>query len=126
MLDKKISIRANIANLKPLKEENVEEKFQNEVLRPVIKLQNTLIIMCFEHFLNKLKLDLQVLDKNKKNELIIGLFNKNRELTIELRGLIIGLFTLDEYSYYLKVRSKINKRISSIILKRVQDYFINI
>ena len=121
MSDKKTSIRPILPNTKFIGNENNQEKFQNEVLRPIIKLQNSLILICFHHFLNKLKVDLKQLNEQKRKELIKSLLRTNSQLMTELRGLIIGLLTSEEYSYYLNHRSSINKRIHSIIQIRIES-----
>lgn len=119
----KQSIRPTIISSTPLRDDNIEEKFQNEVLRPIIKLQNSLILLCFDHFLSKLKIEIQSFKEDKRTECICKLFKTNIELTTELRGLTVGQFTTEEYHYYLENKKKLNKRIHFIISKRVQSHY---
>ncbi|MDD7913134.1 hypothetical protein [Polaribacter ponticola] len=42
------------------------EKFQNEVLRPIVKMQHQLLIASFKNYLQKRKIDLIVLPEKKK------------------------------------------------------------
>ncbi|MFT5019936.1 MAG: hypothetical protein ACI9CU_001328, partial [Polaribacter sp.] len=59
MSDLKKQLRPAIPSI--LKKENisVEEEFQNQILRPIIKLQNDLILNCFEDYLKRKKVGLQ-------------------------------------------------------------------
>ena len=98
------------------------EWFQNEVLRPIIKLQHELIICCFQHYLKKHKIFLEELDFAKKTNLIHNLLKSDTQLKKELRGFIIGLFTIEEYKEYIKMYSELNKRVNNMILQKL--YYI--
>ena len=95
------------------------ERFQNEVLRPIIKLQHELIICCFQHYLKKRKIFLEELDFAKKTNLIHKLLKTDTQLKKELRGFIIGLFTIEEYQEYIKMYSELNKRVNNMILQKL-------
>ena len=105
-----IIISANISDM---------ERFQNEVLRPIIKLQHELIICCFQHYLKKRKIFLEELDFAKKTNLIHKLLKTDTQLKKELRGFIIGLFTIEEYQEYIKMYSELNKRVNNMILQKL-------
>ena len=47
--------------------------------------------------------------------------NKNQKFRNLLKGMITGLFTVEEYLEYKKNSSSLNKRMMNIILKRLQD-----
>ena len=95
------------------------ERFQNEVFRPIIKLQHELIICCFQHYLKKHKISLEELDFLKKTKLIHKILKSDTQLKKELRGLIIGMVTIDEYQEYIKMYSELNKRINNMILQKL-------
>lgn len=61
MIDPKKQIRPTISSIQPKENISIEEKFQNEVLRPIIKMQHELIIASFEHhlILNKIRISEQ-------------------------------------------------------------------
>ena len=104
---------------------SIEEKFQNTVLRPIIKLQHELILCYFEQFLKRKKSKLKELSDLQKTEVIQNMFSRDIQLKTDLRGLIIGLFTLEEYQQYLNLSSQLNKRINAIIQQRVKSCYIN-
>lgn len=124
MSDLKKQIRPALPAL--LKKENmsVDELFQNSVMRPIIKLQNDLIISHFEHYLKRNKVIWQDYSETQKKVFLQKSFNRDVQLKVGLRSVIIGLFTLEEYKQYLKNESQLNRRINVIIEKRVTDYFV--
>ena len=52
------------------------------------------------------------------------LFKSNTPLKTELRGLILGLFTLEEFKEYLSLSSQLNKRISNMIKQRIDSCYV--
>ena len=95
-----------------------EELFQNNTLRPILKFQNELILAYFKNKTTSLKLP-----KETKEKLIFveNTIRKDAVLRNQLIGLIIGLFTADEFADYLTQATPINKRISQLLIKRIQD-----
>lgn len=113
-------------NIRPIlnlssKNSSEEEKFQNEVLRPIIKLQHSIIVDYFSNLLSVQKIDFNNLKKEKKQELINEKLIKENTLRDFFKGLICGLFTTEEFEYYLGNKNAINKRITQIIEKRLID-----
>ena len=119
MSDSRISIRPNIANIGTLENKSPSEAFQNTTLRPIIKLQHHLIILFFEDYLERKKILLSTLDSSKRNEVISAILKTDHRLKIELRGIIIGQFTLEEYKIYQTMIGDINKRIIAMIADRL-------
>jgi flagellar biosynthesis regulator FlaF len=123
MSDLKKQLRPAIPSI--IKKENisVDEKFQNEVLRPIIKLQNDLISSYFEHHLKRKKVDFQKFTNDQTIDFIRKLFKSDTQMKTDLRGLIIGLFTLEEYQEYLTISAQLNRRINSMIQERVTSFY---
>ncbi|CAM1345135.1 glyoxalase [Tenacibaculum amylolyticum] len=117
MSKSKISIRPNLN----LTSSSKEEQFQNEVLRPILKLQNDIIGLVFFRFLEKQKLVVQVADKAMFETKINETIKKNIVLRNQLLGLIIGQFTSDEFLIYKEKETEFNKRILNMIGKRITD-----
>jgi hypothetical protein len=124
MSDLKKQIRPALPALLRKENMSVDELFQNSVLRPIIKLQNDLIISHFEHYLRRKRVIWQDFSVTQKKVFLQKAFNRDAQLKVGLRSLIIGLFTLEEFKQYLKNESQLNRRINIIIEKRVTDYFI--
>ena len=100
---------------------SVEEQFQNEVLRPILKLQNDLIILSFQNYLSVNKINFNSFTVDKKVTLIENSIHKDSKLRDTFKGIIIGLFTSNEYFLYSKNASNINKRIITMLVERLQS-----
>src|SRR5680860_1050010 len=74
------------------------EQFQNKTLRPVIKFQNDLLLESFRNYTQK--------DKKFRNS---------------LKGMILGQFTIEEYSFYTTNSSALNKRMMNLVIERIQE-----
>ncbi len=100
---------------------SVEEQFQNEVLRPILKLQNDLIILSFQNYLSVNKINFNSFTVDKKVTLIENSIHKDSKLRDIFKGIIIGLFTSNEYFLYSKNASNINKRIITMLVERLKS-----
>ena len=110
-----------VLNLKKSSQITIEESFQNETLRPIIKLQSPILIETYRNYIIKHKNVFYELSNEKKLDYIENSINKNQKFRNLLKGMIVGLFTIKEYDAYRKNSSSLNKRMMNIILKRLQD-----
>lgn len=113
------SLRPDILTKTIKTEMSSEEYFQNTVLRPIIKFQNDLLIAVFIQFCTKYKNVFFDLSTEKKILYIESSITKDSKLRSSFRDLIIGLFSVEEYSEYLKNASALNKRMTGIIKERL-------
>ena len=98
-----------------------EELFQNQSLRPILKLQNDLYFEIFKYYILKNKLPFGEFSIEKKLvyiEKTILNDNKFRNLLI---GITIGLFKIEEYIKYSKNASALNKRIITMLIERLKS-----
>jgi hypothetical protein len=114
---------SNLKALRPLIETEDKttteiEKFQNEVLRPILKFQHSLLEI--EVKSNPLieKLLRQELTAERKRMLVKGIISKT-ELKYQLLGQITGLLSNTEYQFYSSSKKEIDKRIFAMLLDRV-------
>ena len=110
-----------VLNLKKSSQITDEESFQNDTLRPIIKLQSPVLIETYRNYIIKHKNVFYELSNEKKLDYIENSINKNQKFRNLLKGMIVGLFTINEYDAYRKNSSSLNKRMMNIILKRLQD-----
>ncbi|WP_235298854.1 hypothetical protein [Portibacter marinus] len=93
--------------------------FQNEVLRPILKLQNALIMSIFiDHCLKKM-INLGQLDSKQLEKKVRNIMSKEQRLKNQLIGMIIGMMTVEEHKYYLLNTKAVNKRMISMIRERI-------
>ena len=98
-----------------------EEEFQNKTLRPILKLQNELILQIFNNYLTQNKIHFSNLSIDKKMNTIENTIAKDSSLQNTYKGIIIAFFTIDEYQLYSTFSSGINKRIRSMLIERIQS-----
>lgn len=102
-------------------ESNSLERFQNEVLRPILKFQNQLFMNEWQSnpYFEKIK-DLK--NQAEKRRQLALLFSKNQVLVYKLIGMCVGLFSTTEFEYYQNEKSQIDKRMKELILTRFLSY----
>jgi hypothetical protein len=98
-----------------------DEVFQNQVLRPILKLQNDLFIASFVNHVAKNKIDFSTFSVEKKLAMIENAIQKDIKYRNALKGMIIGLFTTDEYAQYIKNSSSLNKRMMGMLIERLKS-----
>lgn len=98
-----------------------QEFFQNNTLRPILKLQNDLILALFRHYVEKHKGVFYELSPERKLDYIESAIHKDMKFRNILKGLVLGQFTLEEYRAYSADSSAINKRILSMIKERLKS-----
>lgn len=98
-----------------------EESFQNEVLRPILKLQNDLIIALFKNYVSKNKADFYNHTNEKKLAVMENAIQKDSKFRNAMKGIIIGLFTVDEFEIYTQSSSALNKRMMNMLLERLKS-----
>ena len=96
-----------------------DEYFQNTVLRPIIKFQNDLLIAAFLNFCNTYKNVFFELSVENKISYIENAVIKDSAFRNTLKDMIVGLFTVDEYTVYSSNASALNKRIIGIVKERL-------
>ena len=98
-----------------------EEKFQNQTLRPILKLQNDLFIEVFKNHISKHKNDFYSLTVDRKLQYIENAVQKDIKFINALKGMVIGLFTLSEYEVYIQNSSALNKRMMNMLIERLKS-----
>src|SRR3954468_1657821 len=81
---------------------SADEFFQNQTLRPVLKLQNDLFIAVFRNYITKSKTDFYNFPAEKKLQFIENSIQRDIKFRNSLKGIVIALFTVEEYSRYIR------------------------
>ncbi len=116
--DELTSIRPLIA-IEPA--ESALEIFQNEVLRPILKYQQELwkSILLGEDFLKNALSSGKT--QSEKWRMVMKLATKNPSLKYQWVGMVTGLMTNEEFSYYYRNKKELDKRIMSMLAQRFVD-----
>ena len=100
---------------------SAEEKFQNQTLRPILKLQNDLFIQVFINYAVKQKNVFFDYSPEKKIAYIEHALQRDMKFRNALKGIIIGLFTIDEFNQYIQNSSNLNKRMINMLIERLKS-----
>ena len=117
-----LRIRPQIKRHQTFEAMSSEERFQNSTLRPVLKLQNPLLLGSFVNYATKHKGVFFDLPVDKQITYIENAIHKDQKFRNALKGLIIGQFTMEEYMTYTQNSSKLNKRMMKLVITRLQDH----
>lgn len=98
-----------------------EEIFQNKTLRPILKFQNDLFIEVFMNYAVKQKGVFFTLSPDKKMAYIENTIQRDIKFRNSLKGMVIGLFTTEEYNTYIKNSSNLNKRMMNMLIERLKS-----
>ncbi len=99
------------------------EQFQNDTLRPILKIQHDLLLALFHTSLNKHKTQFDELTTEKKEEKLNELFQKNLSFKNQSLGAVLGLLTAEEFTAYQKDPSVYNRRIITMLKQRVMSTY---
>jgi len=116
-----IELRPEIPSAKILPNMSADEYFQNKTLRPIIKLQNDLLIEVFKNYIKKNKNRFYEIGIEKRLLFIKNVIQKDIKFRNSLKGIILGQFTVDEYMDYITNSSALNKRMMKLVIQRIQD-----
>lgn len=102
-----------------------QEVFQNQTLRPVLKLQNDLYGSLFINYAVRQHADFESLPAAKKNNFIEQSLQKDSALKNILIGMTVGMFTLQELEFYHSDSKLFNKRIITMLIERLKSQISN-
>ncbi|MDN3677130.1 glyoxalase [Flavobacterium paronense] len=101
-----------------------EEIFQNKTLRPILKMQNDLFIQVFINYAIKQKSVFFSLTPEKKMMYVENVIQRDIKFRNALKGMIIALFTLEEYAQYIQISSNLNKRMMNMLVERLKSQIL--
>ncbi|AYM99823.1 glyoxalase [Chryseobacterium sp. 3008163] len=116
----KLDLRENL-NLPNSETTTSAEIFQNQTLRPVLKLQNDLYLSLFTNYALRQKADFSSLSTFKKQTFIEQSLQKDAVLKNTFIGMSIGMFTLEELELYQSDSKVFNKRIITMLIERLKS-----
>lgn len=116
-----LALRPQILNARVSENMSEDEQFQNKTIRPIVKLQNDLLIEVFKNYIKKRKNTFYALTLDERMHYIENAIQKDMKFRNSLKGMIIGQFTVEEYVLYIKNSSALNKRMMNIVKERLQS-----
>lgn len=119
----KLDLRANL-DLASFDSTSEIEKFQNQTLRPILKLQNDIYMALFKAYSVRQKTDFDSLTKDKKRIFIEQSLQKDIALKNTFLGITVGMFTKDELENYILESKEYNRRIITMLMERIKSQMI--
>lgn len=116
-----LALRPAIASANVNPQMSAEEHFQNKTLRPVAKLQNDLLLAVFRNYIAKHKNIFYNITTEKRLNYIENAVQKDIKFRNNIKGILIGQFTMMEYDSYANNSSALNKRMMNIVRERLQS-----
>ncbi len=116
-----MELRPEIPSARITENMSSDERFQNETLRPVAKLQDNLLVAVFRNYITKHKNAFYDLSMEKRLDYIENAVQKDIKFRNSLKGMIIGQFTIAEYEAYIQNSSALNKRMMNIVKERLKS-----
>jgi hypothetical protein len=98
-----------------------EERFQNQTIRPILKLQTDLFVASFRNYIRKHKNEFQLLNVEKKLIYIENALQKDIKYRNALKGMIMAWFTQEEFDRYIQNSSNLNKRMMNLLVESLKD-----
>ena len=92
--------------------------FLHATLRPVLKLQNALLLAVVADFVRDHHITLIPTDQHHQLTELLG---RNAKLRYTVVGLITGQLTAEEYAFYRQHRPELNRRLLELAQRRVLD-----
>ena len=99
--------------------ESPAEKFQNDVLRPILKLQHSVLIQLFSQNMPPFKSKEWTEQKRQITEKI----QKDPYLSALLSGVILGMMTPEEILEYGENNKEYARRLKSMLLQRILSHY---
>ena len=117
--------RKDIRPLVPTEKEAVTEaeRFQNETLRPILKMQHDLLAAIFRRMMAKRRIPFDSLPLQKQEQQIDHSLSQDNRLRFLLLGAVIGQFTAEEYEQFLEMEPEATRRIMSMLAERLKGGF---
>ena len=116
-----LQIRPQIISAKVNPNMSFDEQFQNRTLRPIIKLQNELLLAVFQNYITKHKNRFYELSLENRLVYLENAIQKDIKFRNSLKGIIIGQLTVEEYAIYIKNSSALNKRMMHMVIERLKN-----
>jgi hypothetical protein len=97
------------------------EQFQNQTIRPILKLLDGSIQTLWQHHWPKRKTPFDRFSPQEKMAYIERAVRDDTRLRLTLIGMVLGQFTPEEWQTYMNAEAEITRRITALITQRLQS-----
>lgn len=121
-----IRLRPQIPAAEVMDNTHESERFQNQTIRPIIKFQHDLLLAIARNYFARNKNTYFKLVETQRAQYLATMLSKDTAFRNQLLGLVIGLFSTEEYLEYQLKSADLNRRIINIIKKRLLDELVDV
>lgn len=116
-----LALRPAIAAELPAEAETTVGDFLHRTLRPVLKLQNEVLLGAVGAFLRDHHVPYSAAPASEQARYLRELLGRNVKLRYTIVGLITGVFTSAEATFYDQHRAELNRRLLELAQRRALD-----
>lgn len=109
----------------PETESGIIEHFQNTSLRPILKYQHDLLVLVFKNQMKMRKNAFFKLSLLQKLTYIEQTIKADSNFKNRLLGIIIGHFTCEEFAIFSDNETELSRRLTDLIVQRLQSVASN-
>jgi len=120
--DRLMQIRPQLSLKEDGREKKDDDFFQTNVLRPILKLQNSIILAQFRQYVKKFKPAFNAYNLKVQESYVSDVLKSDPRIRNSLIASVVSLMTLEEYEYYVENKNECNKRIVTSLIRRIQDH----
>lgn len=97
------------------------EQFQNQTLRPILKFQHELLLAVFRAYIDKRHGVFFQLSAKDRVAWIKHSVQKDQSLRSTLTGMVLGHFTLEEWTTFQLNEAEHSRRLIQMLIQRLQS-----
>lgn len=116
-----LALRPVLPQAPPVSGHATVADFLHHTLRPVLKLQNDVLLAVVADFVRDHHMPLASAAPADQQRQLAELLARNTKLRYTVVGLVSGLFTTAELEFYRQHRAELNRRLLELASRRVQD-----
>ncbi|GAB3549935.1 glyoxalase [Spirosoma fluminis] len=101
------------------------EQFQNQTLRPILKLLDSSLQTMWLHHVPKRKTPYERFNQKEKLAHIEQAVRQDTKLRLTLIGMVLGQFTADEWQAFIAEEAELTRRLIALLIQRLQSHVVS-
>ena len=97
------------------------EVFQTQTLRPILTLQNPVLLTLMSVYLKKFCPRISNLSRAEKKTWVRDVLKRDSRPRNMLIGMVAGHFTEEEFAFFIEQEPEIRRRVIDLCIQRIQD-----